>query len=122
MASRPPAGAEGVANDADGYLGIAAEPGIRPATRVNPLGEINDPGFAVFSAEGEQGAVRAPRQRCDRRIAWLFRQNLGAVFDADQQHHAVAVTGGDDVLFWMTGDRFDLVVRRCLRGKPKTTT
>ena len=45
-------------------------------------------------------------------VAGLFGQNLGAVFDAHQQHQAVGVAGGDDVLLGMAGDHLDAVLGR----------
>src|ERR1700751_1475940 len=75
-------------------------------------GEIEYAGFAVFRAEGKKTAVRAPGERTDRRVARLPDQNLGAILDAGEEHHAVAVADGDDRILRMTGDDFDTMLRR----------
>src|SRR6478752_275256 len=75
-------------------------------------GEIEYAGFAVFRAEGKKTAVRAPGERTDRRVARLPDQNLGAILDAGEEHHAVAVADGDDRILRVTGDDLDAMLRR----------
>src|ERR1700722_12549724 len=75
-------------------------------------GEIEYAGFAVFRAEGKKTAVRAPGERTDRRVARLPDQNLGAILDAGEEHHAVAVADGDDRILRVTGDGLDAMLCR----------
>ena len=71
-----------------GFNGYPAAAAICDLSRL--LGEIDDAGLAALGAEGEEQAVGAPGERRDRRVARLLRQDLGAVLDPHQQHHAVA--------------------------------
>src|SRR5262249_33438373 len=72
--------------------------------------EIEHTGFAVFGTEGKKTAVRAPGKRADRRIARLPHQNLGAVLNAGEEHHAVAIADGNDRILRVTGDDLDAML------------
>ena len=69
-------------------------------------------GVAVFGAESQQRALGVPGQRRDRRAAVAAHQDFRAVLEPDDQHGAVAVARGHDVLLRMTGDRGDARLQR----------
>src|SRR5205085_5765835 len=74
--------------------------------------KLQHPGVTVFGAEDQQRALRVPGQRRDRLAAVAAHQNFRAVLEPYDQHGAVAIASGHDVLLRMTGYHGDARLQR----------
>src|SRR5262245_36023717 len=89
-----------------------------PQLHRTALAKIDNASLPGFGSEGDELAIRTPRERSDRRVGWPARQDFRAVVDTHEQHEPVGVTDRNDRLIEMAGYCFHLRLAGCEQLRP----